>query len=287
MVGRRAISTPHRSIMSNVNDLRAELLKTQRAVNRKMQRNKKENRIRHWGSYDVRVDNAKIGQYNSKQLRAAINRQRDFLSRKTQFVRSYNADAMSRDVYKNYVKAAINHNEELARRRASWDRKTMGRLGFIDHGTEAATGGVWHKGGGSNFTTHGFEKIGKSKEFHSERAMKRTTDKLAKMFTAREIAKSRREGKKTLNKMAKDSGNLHLMEGINRLKGAQIDYLMDSPSFMLAMKTNYETGRALREPDPSSFSQELNDESLEEALGMLEDVEKHINPRGGRFRDNN
>jgi hypothetical protein len=52
---------------------------------------------------------------------------------------------------------------------------------------------------------------------------------------------------------------------------------------MLALKTNYESARALGEPNPSSFSQELNDESLEEALGMLEDVEKHINPRGGRL----
>ena len=62
-----------------------------------------------------------------------------------------------------------------------------------------------------------------------------------------------------------------------------LDYLLDSPTFMLAMKTNYESARALGEPNPSSFSQELNDESLEEALGMLEDVEKHINPRGGRL----
>ena len=273
--------------MANVNDLRAELRKTQRAVNRKMRRNEKAHGIDSWGAYDVRVDQSKIDRYNTTQLKVAIERQRGFLSRGEQFVGGYNGDAMSRKVYRKYVKAAEIHNDELARRRASWDRETMGRLGFLDHNREQMTGGYWRKGGVTNFHTHGFEMVGKPKEFHSERAMKRTADKLAKMFTDREVARSRREGKKTLNKMAKDSGSLRLMETVNRLKGAQIDYLLDSPTFMLAMKTNYETGRALREPNPSSFSQELNDESLEEALGMLDDVEKHINPRGGRFRDNN
>ena len=273
--------------MTNVNDLRAELRKSQRAVNRKMRRNEKAHGIDSWGAYDVRVDRAKIDRYNTNQLRSAIERQRGFLSRKEQFVGGHNGDAMSRKVYLNYVKAAEKHNDELARRRASWDRETMGRLGFLDHNREQMTGGYWRKGGATNFNTHGFELVGKPNEFHSERAMKRTSDKLAKMFTDREIARSRREGKKTLNKMAKDSGSLRIMETVNRLKGAQIDYLLDSPAFMLAMKTNYETGRALREPEPSSFSQTLNDESVEEALGMLDDVEKHINPRGGRFRNNN
>ena len=283
-MGRRAISTPHRSVMANIDDLRAELRKSQRAVNRKIRRNEKDKKIKRWGAYDVRVDRAKIDRYNSTQLRAAIERQRDFLSRSKQFVAGYKGDAMSRDVYRNYVKAAEKHNDELARRRNAWDRKTMGRLGFLDINTEEMLGGgYWRKGGITNFNTHGFEKVGKSKEFHSERALKKTTDKLSKMFTDREVARSRREGKKTLIEMAKTSGSLRLMETINRMKGAQLDYLLDSPTFMLAMKTNYETARALGEPNPSSFSQELNDESLEEALGMLEDVEKHINPRGGRL----
>ena len=273
--------------MANVNDLRAELRKTQRAVNSKMRRNEKAHNIDRWGAYDVRVDRTKIDRYNTTQLRAAIERQRDFLSRKKQFVGSYNGDAVSRDVYRNYVKAASEHNEELARRRNSWDRETMGRLGYLDHARDQAMGGYWKKGGATNFNTHGFEVVGRPKDFHSERAVKRTSDKLAKMFTDREIARSRREGKKALNKMAKDSGSLRLMEAINRMKGAQLDYLLDSPTFMLAMKTNYETGRALREENPSAFSKELNDESLEEALGMLDDVEKHVDPRGGRFRDNN
>ena len=283
-MGRRAISTPHHSIMSNVNDLRAELRKSQSAVNRKMRRNEKSKKIKRWGAYDVRVDSAKIDRYNSTQLRAAIERQRDFLSRKKQFVPGHKGNAMSHDVYINYVKAAEKHNDELARRRNAWDRKTMGRLGFLDINTEEMLGGgYWRKGGITNFNTHGFEKVGKSEEFHSERALKKTSDKLAKMFTDREVARSRREGKKTLIEMAKTSGSLRLMETINQMKGAQLDYLLDSPTFMLAMKTNYETARALGEPNPSSFSQELNDESLEEALGMLEDVEKHINPRGGRL----
>lgn len=273
--------------MANVNDLRAELRKTQSAVNRKMRRNEKTHRIDSWGAYDVRVDRAKIDRYNSTQLKAAIERQRDFLSRKKQFVGGYNGDAMSRDVYRNYVKAAEKHNEELARRRSSWDRETMGRLGFLDHATEQADGGYWQKGGGTNFNTHGFERVGKPKDFHSERAVKRTGDKLAKMFTDREIARSRREGKKALLKMAKDSGSLRLIETVNRMRGAQLDYLLDSPSFMLAMRTNYETGHAMREANPTAFSKELNDESLEEALGMLDDVEKHIDPRGGRLRNNN
>lgn len=274
--------------MANIDNLRSELRKTQRAVNSKMRRNEKAHNIDQWGAYDVRVDRDKINRYNSTQLRAAIERQRDFLSRKTQFVGGYSGKAISRDVYINYVKVSEKHNEELARRRNAWDRKTMGHLGFLDLNAEAMFGGGhWRKGGITNFNTHGFETVGRPKDFHSERALKRTTDKLAKMFTAREIARSRREGKKTLIKMAKDSGSLRLMEAINRMKGAQVDYMLDSPSFMHAMKTNYETGRALREPDPSSFSQELHDESHEEALGMLEDVEKHINPRGGRFRDNN
>ena len=283
-MGRRAISTPHRSVMSNVNDLRAELRKSQRAVTRKMRRNEKAHGIDNWGGYDVRVDRAKIDRYNTTQLKAAIERQRGFLSRREQFVGGYNGDAMSRKVYRNYVKAAEKHNDELARRRNAWDRKTMGRLGFLDINTEEMLGGgYWRKGGITNFNTHGFEKVGKSKEFHSERALKKTSDKLARMFTDREVARSRREGKKTLIEMAKTSGSLRLMETINRMRGAQLDYLLDSPTFMHALKTNYETGRALGEPNPSSFSQELNDESLEEALGMLEDVEKHINPRGGRL----
>ena len=284
MVGRRAISTPHRSVMANVNDLRAELRKSQRAVNRKMRRNEKAHNIDQWGAYDVRVDRAKIDRYNSTQLRAAIERQRDFLSRKKQFVGSYNGDAMSRDTYRNYVKAAEKHNEELARRRKSWNRETLGKIGPRDINDEQMTGGgEWRKPGITNFNTHGFERVADPKAFHSERAMKQKTDKLAKMFTAREVAKSRREGKKTLNKMAKDTGNLRVMELINRMKGAQIDYLMDSIAFMHSMKLMYTTGQALKEPNPSSFSQELNDESLEEAIDMLEDVEKHINPRGGRL----
>ena len=83
--------------------------------------------------------------------------------------------------------------------------------------------------------------------------------------------------------MAKDTGNLRVMEMINRMRGAQIDYLMGSVAFMHSMKLMYTTGQALKEPNPSSFSQELNDESLEEAIDMLEDVENHINPRGGRL----
>lgn len=283
-MGRRAISTPHRSIMANIDDLRAELRKSQRAVNRKMRRNEKAHNIDRWGAYDVRVDRPKIGRYNSTQLRAAIERQRDFLSRKKQFVGSYNGDAMSRDTYRNYVKAAEKHNEELGRRRKSWNRDTLGKIGPRDINDEQMTGGgFWRKPGITNFNTVGFEPIVNPKAFHSERAMRRKADKLANKFTAREVAKSRREGKKTLNKMAKDTGNLRIMELINRMKGAQIDYLMGSVAFMHSMKLMYETGRALKEPDPSSFSQELNDESLEEAIDMLEDVENNINPRGGRL----
>ena len=286
-MGRRAISTPHHSIMSNIDDLRAELRKTQRAVNRKMRRNEKAHGIDQWGTHDVRIDRAKIDRYNTPQLRSAIERQRDFLSRKRQFVGGYNGAAISRDAYQNYVKTANEHNEELARRRASWDRKTMGRLGYLDYTNDAANGGNWQKGGGTNFTTHGFEKVGKPKDFHSERAVKRTTDKLARMFTAREIARSRREGKKTLLKMAKDSGSVQLIETINRMRGAQIDYVLDSPTFMHAMKTMYVTGDAMREEDPTAFSKDLHDESLDEAIELLDDVEKHVNPRGGRFRNNN
>ena len=105
--------------MTNVNDLRAELRKSQRAVNRKMRRNEKAHGIDSWGAYDVRVDRAKIGRYNTTQLKAAIERQRGFLSRKEQFVGGYNGDAMSRKVYRNYVKAAEKHNAELARHHKS------------------------------------------------------------------------------------------------------------------------------------------------------------------------
>ena len=270
--------------MADISDLRAELRKSQRAVNRKMRRNEKAHNIDRWGAYDVRVDRAKIDRYNKTQLRAAIERQRGFLSRKQQFVGSYNGDAMSRETYINYVKASEKHNDELARRRNAMNRSTLGKIGELDLNFEAMSGGgAWRKKGTINFNTHGFEPIGKPDDFHSERAMRRKTDKLSKMFTDREIARSRREGKKTLNKMAKDTGNLRVMEMINRMRGAQIDYLLDSNAFMHTMKLMYETGRALREPDPSSFSQELNDESLEDAIDMLEDVEKHINPRGGRF----
>ena len=283
-MGRRDISTPHRSVMANVNDLRAELRKSQRAVNRKMLRNEKAHNIKQWGDYDVRVDRNKIARYNSTQLKAAIERQRNFLSRKKQFVCGYNGDAMSRDTYRNYVQAAEKHNKELARRRKSWNRETLGKIGPRDINDEQMTGGgVWRKPGITNFNTDGFEPVAEPKAFHSERAMRRKADKLANKFTAREVAKSRREGKKTLNKMAKDTGNLQIMELINRMKGAQIDYLMGSVAFMHSMKLMYATGQALKEPDPSSFSQELNDESLEEAIDMLEDVEKHINPRGGRL----
>ena len=80
-MGRRAISTPHHSIMANIDDLRAELRKSQRAVNRKMRRNEKAHNIVRWGAYDVRVDRPKIDRYNSTQLRAAMERQGEFLSR--------------------------------------------------------------------------------------------------------------------------------------------------------------------------------------------------------------
>ena len=271
--------------MNNINDLRSELRKRMAAVNRKMRRHERERGIEDWGRYDIRVPTDRINKLNRRQLQVAIDRANSFMNRRTQFVANIKDEAVGKSLYQEYINAAKQFNKRLAAKRAKWDKKTLGKLGLRDIEIERMTNkGVWSHLESGSYNKHGFEVLAKPEQFHSEAGLKKKIKALRTKLTKEQQNRERREFKRELNKLAESLSSPELRKAVQKLSGQQLDYVMDSPAIMNALKLAYTIAYTNRNNNSNDFL-DIEETETREALGYLDIVNREIDPRSGRLRD--
>lgn len=88
--------------MSDIKNLRAEVLRRQKAVNAKMSRLKKQGVVIAGSEHDVRRNPANVGRYNSRQLQTYLGDLNQFMKRTNQFVGGLEGTPIRKGVWERF-----------------------------------------------------------------------------------------------------------------------------------------------------------------------------------------
>lgn len=225
---------------SEIDKLRAEVMRRQQAANAKVSRMRRQKSIDVAGTeFDVRRDPNKIKRYNGAQLRAHLERLNEFTSRKTQFVAGNRGVPIPASAWRAYKRDEALFNSKVSREytRVKNYQNPDVNMTVEDYDKNIRADKIEAAGAASHRPMSAKEVkasrvtgLAALKELHMDIKRRRN-----RKYLPKQIAKQR----ETANKMLNQIGNPEYLKRISELSDHQFDVVFNWMGFAEDVSMRY------------------------------------------------
>lgn len=263
--------------MANINDKRAEVIRRQRDVGKKISRLKS-----NWGvnlddtGLDPRKSRDVIARLNSRQLEAQLTRLNQFQSRQTQFVGDSQGRPIAKTKFREYQKLVDKYNANVRKRYSKYDDIFLKSAGQTVKERRAMTKPV-HRAA-SNPASNSPVEIAERRpqNIASPKALDKLIRDMKRKTEPNYHAKRIRKARKELRDMARGANAPEIHDMVKGLTDEQFDFLWNETNFANALSLVYELNQSTLSSKEKPWFANVIHTQLKESMVMIDDARKVI-----------
>ena len=223
----------------DINELRAEVLRRQKAANAKVARLTRKGVNISNTKFDVRRNTGLVGSYNKRQLSAYLDKLNSFVHRSNSFVAGDSGTPIRRSVWSQYRKAERRYNDHVERVSERVDSVKLRSGNTV--GQRMSILSDKHNRGMGNASKVPFNKIKRhAGNVTSEKAALALARDLDRKRNRKTVQKNLSESRKQFAQMAKKIGDPDLARRVSDLTDYQFDILWNYEGFASDVSQRYE-----------------------------------------------
>lgn len=223
----------------DINELRAEVLRRQKAANAKVARLTRKGVNISNSRFDVRRNTGLVGSYNKRQLSVYLDKLNSFVHRSNSFVAGDSGAPIRRSVWSQYRKAERRYNEYVERASNRVDGVKLRSGNTV--GQRKAILSDKHKQGIGNASKIPFNEIKRHPgNATSEKAVLALARDLDHKRSRKTVQKNLSASRRQFTRMAKEIGDPDLARRVSNLTDYQFDILWNYEGFATDVSQRYE-----------------------------------------------
>lgn len=223
----------------DINELRAEVLRRQKAANAKVARLTRKGVNLSNTKFDVRRNTSLVGTYNKRQLNSYLDKLNSFVHRSNAFVGGSSGTPIRRSVWSQYRKAERSYNDYVGRVSNRVDAVKLRSGNTV--GQRKAILSDKHNRGIGNASKVPFNEIKRhAGNVTSEKAALALARDLDRKRSRKTVQKNLSASRRQFARMAKEIGDPDLARRVSDLTDYQFDILWNYEGFASDVSQRYE-----------------------------------------------
>ena len=252
----------------NINDLRAEVARRQKAAQAKMTRLRKKGVQIQGTEFDVRRDPARVSRYNSRQLQGYLNDLNQFTNRRTSFVAGSEGVPIRAHVFNHAMRTAREYNDYV---NAYYDRikdTNMPQLGMTVAELDKDVKSTRRAKGGVSRPLQPDQR--EAFEFASEKGLIAWRDSLEQKMRPGYMDKKTEFQRRQMDDALSVFGDREITDLANNLTDEQFDTLWNYTDAPRDMFSGYHFIKALSTGRADETEAAIHEDGREETLAWLQ-----------------